>query len=775
MVVSILGTLRKPVKYCVSAFEMATRGRKKSRTSVQTNTLFGYLQPSGNVPDAICKKIIDGILDSMIFSAKDVVSSILEELLTAVCKPKKHDGCRVGKNTVTEWKSKYPWLVINDNNTNMKCSVCVEMKSKLKLASVWANEGTPNIQISSITRHNQSTEHNNACVESEKARVRVVLDTASCFGEPETPITLCDSDKIVFNTVYFAAKNEIPSNTVNGLLELQTKNGLDVKYTNLSWDSLCEMQSSIAHILRSELVEDVKSSGVFAVMLDESTDVTVDKRLSICVRYVKDGESVTKMLCNVPVDDGRAHTIVNTVVQEFQRVDLDLANCTSLATDGAAVMMGKHTGVGKQMVSKYSPFCTQIHCMAHRINLACTDAIKKNEYMLKFRDKFNSLYYFVNASSLRTLALKKIQKLLEEPEISVKMPYSIRWLGLRDAVSAVFVSFASVLTTLSKFAAEKNATAKGLHKYFCSYKVGLVIALVLDVHNELAILSCELQKKNLLFSEIKPLLDGTVSKLSCLESRDGECLGKMKADIEKKHDGVFYGDEKLSYHDRMETEFESIRKDYIKRLKKNINNRFPKADSAILDDFSHVFEPIVVNSSTEDECNKAIESLSTQYGYEKTVTVIEGNLTDGTEEHVRVVKPLLDPKRVQEEWPRLYGMIRGTYANMNTDRLCKRILLIHKDIMPNIAKLSKLALCIQLTSVECERSFSTQNRLKTKYRASMGSEKLNMLMSISMLGPSVSAYDPAPAATHWMRQKKRRRGRLFNEFQPRPAKRPKLC
>ena len=74
--------------------------------------------------------------------------------------------------------------------------------------------------------------------------------------------------------------------------------------------------------------------------------------------------------------------------------------------------------------------------------------------------------------------------------------------------------------------------------------------------------------------------------------------------------------------------------------------------------------------------------------------------------------------------------------------------------MPNCAKLAEIALCMQSTSVECERSFSTYNRLKTKHRASIKSEKLNTLMSICMLGQSVTEYDPSPAIVHWLRKKK---------------------
>lgn len=41
---------------------------------------------------------------------------------------------------------------------------------------------------------------------------------------------------------YFSAKSEIPSSQVNGMLALQAQNGLNIKYKNLSWDSITGIQ-----------------------------------------------------------------------------------------------------------------------------------------------------------------------------------------------------------------------------------------------------------------------------------------------------------------------------------------------------------------------------------------------------------------------------------------------------------------------------------------------------------------------------------------------------
>jgi len=62
----------------------------------------------------------------------------------------------------------------------------------------------------------------------------------------------------------------------------------------------------------------------------------------------------------------------------------------------------------------------------------------------------------------------------------------VQWLGLRDAVYAVYMCYASVLTTLSKFAGDKP---KAFFKYFSTYKDALSLGFMLDIHTELGTLT----------------------------------------------------------------------------------------------------------------------------------------------------------------------------------------------------------------------------------------------------------------------------------------------
>ena len=762
---------------------MAKRGRKKQPLPEQSNKILSYLNRNTTLG---VRGIIDELINGMDFrnEAETVVSDIIGNIISDIPETEsksKHSGETVSQDTLESWKNKYPWLTINkvsDNHMRLICDYCSSAKRKLPLTNVWAFEGSPSIQSSSLVRHNASVEHKDAVSHLVKLEPwsKSQNEQSECIVEQsKNTDPIKPEDILVFNTVYYAAKEQEPSEKVNRLLALQKKNGLNTEYQNLSWSTIDNIQESICSVMTKALVDEINSSPSFALMLDESTDITVDKRLSICVRYVKFGVPVTKFLINVPLVDGRAHTIVNSVVQQCIDLGIDLTKMTSLATDGASVMMGHKTGVGVQMKSKHSPFSIQTHCIAHRLNLACTDSIKKEDYLVTFRDKFDSLYHFMSSSPARVYALKQIQQVLEEPELSIKEPHSIRWLGLKTAVEAVYECYASVLSVLSKFAAEKNAVAKGLYKYFCSYKVALVIAFMLDVHSELAILSQQFQRKNLMFSMVQPLIDGTVSKLDVLSNTDGEGLKQMKRDILASDEGKQYKGEKLGFKVTMDDEFNNLRTRYIKSLKHNVKHRLRKDDGDILSDFSKVFEPFTVCNTAEEACNDAITHLSNFYGTGKEITRLEGDLIEGTEETVIPVHAMLDQDKLLDEWPRLIGMIRGAYSNEDPQELCRKLIVLHSDVMPNVSILAAIGLCMQLTSVECERSFSVQNRLKSKFRASIKSEKLQCLIQISMLGPAMESYEPEAAIRHWLSAKKRRKGRLFSPYEPRPAKKQKVC
>jgi hypothetical protein len=92
--------------------------------------------------------------------------------------------------------------------------------------------------------------------------------------------------------------------------------------------------------LKRQIVDRIKESEFYAIMIDESTNISIQKKLSICVRYVVNGESQTEFLANVKIDNGYAHTIVRHLVAKLESLNIDKSKMVSLATDGTAAMLG---------------------------------------------------------------------------------------------------------------------------------------------------------------------------------------------------------------------------------------------------------------------------------------------------------------------------------------------------------------------------------------------------------------------------------------------------
>lgn len=106
----------------------------------------------------------------------------------------------------------------------------------------------------------------------------------------------------------------------------------------------------------------------------------------------------------------------------------------------------------------------QNHCIAHRLNIAVTDTITKDD----------NYYKSLKTSSVgHTTTLKTVQNLLDEPGLMIKEQHSIKWLGLKMAVE----------------------TFSGVKYLLCLGEVS--VAFMLDVHEVNGVLNVQLQKQSI--------------------------------------------------------------------------------------------------------------------------------------------------------------------------------------------------------------------------------------------------------------------------------------
>ena len=163
-------------------------------------------------------------------------------------------------------------------------------------------------------------------------------------------------------------------------------------------------------------------------------------------------------------------------------------------------------------------------------------------------------------------------------------------------------------------------------------------------------------------------------------------------------------------------QFQSVREQYMCNVTKNIKKRIPKSDSKIMTSLGQLLEPSAVNVASTDKTDKALEILIEHYGSEKIVKTIHGDQIVGYTGTEKTCEKIINGEELVLGWPGVMGMIKGAYKHLSLQDLCLRLLVKHQQMCPNMAKIGAIALCMQVTSVECERSFNTQNRIKSKFR-----------------------------------------------------------
>ena len=105
---------------------------------------------------------------------------------------------------------------------------------------------------------------------------------------------------------------------------------------------------------------------------------------------------------------------------------------------------------------------------------------------------------------------------------------------------------------------------------------------------------------------------------------------------------------------------------------------------------------------------------------------------------------------------------------MNFKTFCKKVLKTHTEDFPEVSRLCRIALCVPVTSVACERGFSLQNKIKVKARTSLNPESLDTLMKFAK-GPVLEDFPYERAIQHWNNQKKRRLARLYQPLKPKES------
>ncbi len=113
----------------------------------------------------------------------------------------------------------------------------------------------------------------------------------------------------------------------------------------------------------------------FSIIPDETTDVSSEKQLAVCVMYVDETDllPVTRFLDIVEVDNSGANGLYQAIRAIFQEKFIPLSNIIGYSSDTCNVMFGENLSVST-LLKKDFPHVTAVKCSCHLIHLCASHA-----------------------------------------------------------------------------------------------------------------------------------------------------------------------------------------------------------------------------------------------------------------------------------------------------------------------------------------------------------------------------------------------------------------
>ena len=533
-------------------------------------------------------------------------------------------------------------------------------------------------------------------------------------------------------------------NITQGLEELKDLR-VDAHTTYTHSDSIHDFQESLACVISDDLLAKLRAADFFSIMLDESTDVSVDKTLIIYIRVLARGQVETHFLEVTHIEQGTAAVLLEVLMGVLEKNALPLRKMAGIATDGAAAMTGCRSGLTTRL-KQLNPYLVATHCIAHRLALASSQAAHTVPFLRRYQEIFDALFKYFHYSSNHLSKLKAIQRVLNEAELTMKVISDTRWLSFHGAVSAVLECLGSLNTCLVENSSERgNPAASGLLKAIARFDFIATTHFLVDALTIVNILSLTFQKKNLDFTIVQSSVNAALSALKSLQRVPGTHLAPFLDEIPEDAEdrGFTFRGHHIKDDDRQRSLFSETCCMFLKKLDDNLRSRFP--DGGITKSLS-ILDPkhLPPKEQMGDYGRDDLEVIILHFGEKKTAS-------DGTEHD-----PLVCQDATKEEWLMFKHMMSENYRKMTIQEMWALILQDYRSEYPNLCTLATIALTIPVATVDCERGFSTYNLIKTKTRNCLKQSSVHTLMLINLEGPSIENFDFQRSFRVWSLKKKRR-------------------
>ncbi|XP_052619778.1 uncharacterized protein LOC111891719 [Lactuca sativa] len=262
--------------------------------------------------------------------------------------------------------------------------------------------------------------------------------------------------------------------------------------------------------IRQEIGQDV-----FALLVDESSDVSKKEQMAIVLRYVDSlGFVKERFIGVVHVKDTSSLKLKNALNEVLTSNKLSFSQIRGQGYDGASNMRGEFNGL-KALILKENDTAFYVHCFAHQLQLVVVAVAKKHDGVSDFFEQISLVVNVVCASCkrkdlLREQARQRVQKGLGSGELETGRGLNqkttlvragdTRWGSHFNTLTSLMKLFADVLVVLEFVKVDEGSLANrqqasGILAYFQSYEFVFYLYMMYEILHLTGTLSKQLQKK----------------------------------------------------------------------------------------------------------------------------------------------------------------------------------------------------------------------------------------------------------------------------------------
>ena len=484
---------------------------------------------------------------------------------------------------------------------------------------------------------------------------------------------------------------------------------------------------------RLKIYEEIKKTGCFSALIDESKDKGKREELAFAVRYYFEGRVIERFVALVMLTEFDAESITTATKKMIDNVqnNSDSAVMISLGADGASVMSGEFSGVAQRLRSTYFAWLLYIHCTAHRLNLVVNDLIKSSIVATDVMSFINSLYVLLNLAKVRSVYEQLFKEMNPKAQIKhITQQIEIRWACKFQGVDLIVNHVLVVVGTLVRVVnADKGSfdpkhveTAAGLYHKLLSGTLIVSLVTQQSYFGKLYYLSMKLQAERINWTDVMYEMKRTrrlfesITDDSILNTAQELCV-KLNIDLSFT----------LPIHNTRSATATTAQPDRVNQTVKTLNQYIKQTLAKEFDvRFNDELMDVMCNLCTFDAGDP---------------DYMDDNMLENFADHFSCIEINKSLLKMEIE------MTKEDFENG---------IPINPDRATYLMKLITVKNTIATSTASVERAFSSMNRVCTKLRSTIIPERLSDLLCLSLNRDITSKQDVNKLIDIWAAMKNRR-------------------